>query len=810
MRRFFILAACCGLFALLAVAEAEEVPIDFAHDIVPIVRVHCGKCHTGDARQGGFSMNTRSSALAGGDSTTPGFVAGQASQSEIIRRIMSSDPQERMPSEGPALPVESIALLRRWIDTQAPWTEGFAFKGTGYESPLTIRTIELPPAKNGRTHPIDRVVDAYWETNSIARPRPSDDRTFMRRVTLDLVGLLPPPQRVKAFVEDTNPAKRAVLVREILAQNLDYAEHWMTFWNDLLRNDYSGTGFITGGRRQITTWLHRSLLENMPYDGFVRHLVSPIDESRGFIDGIVWRGEVNASQIVPIQFAQNISQTFLGINLKCASCHDSFIDRWTLQQTYDLAAIYSNSPLELHRCDKATGSKATPRWLFEEIGRVDPDASPHVRLEQLANLMTSPDNGWLSRTIVNRLWHRLMGRGFVHPVDSMRNRPWNEDLLELLSQHLIEHAWDLKSVLEFIVTSETYAACTPPVFDQAQNADFIFMGPLPKRMTSEQFTDAVWMLTGTAPLKPDAEVVRIKRDKALPALRPTEALWIWSNALAASDPGEKLAFHKQFTLPAAVSHAAVVSTCDNEHTLFLNGKRICAGSEWSVPVGELVTTELVHGTNDVTVVAANGVAGGPAALKVEFHGRLVDGSEFNVHTDDSWEWTTAIPNANGRFPKDHEPGDWKKASVITNQNVWAGASRAFDARLAGITVDGPMPMVRAVLMKGTSLMAALGRPNRDQVVTSRPVDLTTLEAIQLANEPSLADEFARGSRQILDQHGPQADALLRWMFEASLSRSPTSEETASALEMLGEKPTAESIADCLWAIVMLPEFQLIR
>lgn len=121
-----------------------------------------------------------------------------------------------------------------------------------------------------------------------------------------------------------------------------------------------------------------------------------------------------------------------------------------------------------------------------------------------------------------------------------------------------------------------------------------------------------------------------------------------------------------------------------------------------------------------------------------------------------------------------------------------------------------MPMVRAVLMKGTSLMAALGRPNRDQVVTSRPVDLTTLEAIQLANEPSLADEFARGSRQILDQHGPQADALLRWMFEASLSRSPTSEETASALEMLGEKPTAESIADCLWAIVMLPEFQLIR
>ena len=98
------------------------------------------------------------------------------------------------------------------------------------------------------------------------------------------------------------------------------------FWNDLLRNDYTGTGFITGGRRQITGWLHQSLVENKPFDQFVRELIAPTDESRGFIDGIVWRGTVNASQTVPIQFAQNVGQTFLGINLKCASCHDSFVE----------------------------------------------------------------------------------------------------------------------------------------------------------------------------------------------------------------------------------------------------------------------------------------------------------------------------------------------------------------------------------------------------------------------------------------------------------------------------------------------------
>ena len=118
-----------------------------------------------------------------------------------------------------------------------------------------------------------------------------------------------------------DPAKRTKLVTSLLEDSAKYADHWISYWNDLLRNDYTGTGFITGGRKQITGWLHRALVENMPYDRFVRELVSPSAASRGFIDGITWRGEVNSSQTVPIQFAQNVGQTFLGINLKCASCH---------------------------------------------------------------------------------------------------------------------------------------------------------------------------------------------------------------------------------------------------------------------------------------------------------------------------------------------------------------------------------------------------------------------------------------------------------------------------------------------------------
>ncbi len=623
------------LVVAAAVAARTAQGVDFAHEVVPILRKHCGECHTGDARQGGFSLNTREDLLAGGDSGTPGLVPGESATSELVARITSDDPDDRMPSEGEPLPPEAIAMLTAWIDEQAPWEPGFAFKGTAWEPPLALREVALPPAVDGRTNPIDRVVDAALAEHGVPLPPRCDDRTFVRRASLDLVGLLPAPDRVEAFVADTDPEKRTRLVRDLLADDIAYADHWLTFWNDLLRNDYTGTGFITGGRRQITTWLHRSLAANVPFDRFVRELVSPGDESRGFVDGIIWRGTVNASQTVPIQFAQNVGQTFLGINLKCASCHDSFVDRWTLRQTYDLAAIVSEQPLELARCDKATGVMATPAWIFPDLGQIDASMPPPARLAELAALITKPGNGWLSRTLANRLWHRLMGRGIVHPVDSLRTPPWSEDLLDLLAGELVSHGWDVRHLLEVIATSEAYGAVTPAFEGPPTGSEFVFRGPLPRRMTAEQLTDAVWMLAGTAPAKPDAEVA---------------------------------------------------------------------------------------------------VATAPAAA----------------------------------------------------------------------------PMVRASLVKATPLMAALGRPNREQVVTSRPADLTTLEAILLANEQSLADEIAKGGNRILAEHGPDPDRVASWIFTAALSRPPTADEAAVARDLLGAAPTAESVADCLWSVVMLPEFQFVR
>jgi hypothetical protein len=328
-------------------------------------------------------------------------------------------------------------------------------------------------------------------------------------------------------------------------------------------------------------------------------------------------------------------------------------------------------------------------------------------------------------------------------------------------------------------------------------------------MTAEQFTDAVWQLANTAPATPDAEVVRFELPRGS---KPQEgaAVWIWSNEMATSPPNEKLAFRRRFTLTDAPVNAAVVFAADNVATIFVNGKRVGINKEWSRPVMEFVASELKRGENEIVLAAANGDAGGVAAAKVELRATLPDGSTTTIATDDSWEWTASAPDSNGTFAQDAAPADWAPAVVAKTQTTWAGSTKEFARKLLVATASGPIPMVRAVLVKGTPLMAALGRPNRDQVITTRPNDLTTLEAIQLANEQSLADEFTKGATSILAKHGPGPASIARWLFAAALSRAPTAAEMAAASEMLGETPTAESGADCLWAVVMLPEFQLIR
>lgn len=807
---------CCPLFSVLFAATAfgqtAAQTTDFAHQVVPILQKHCVGCHGGREAKGSFSMNTRE-LLVESDHVT----VGHPLESHLIELVLSTDKEMQMPpSDKARLTAVEVAVLKSWIADGVAWDDGFSFAPEAYEPPLKPRRPDLPAAIDGRENPIDRILDSDMESHHVVRPKRIDDAAFLRRASLDLNGLLPAPERLAAFVADPDADKRDRMIRQLLDDRIAYADHWLTFFNDLLRNDYSGTGFITGGRRQVTTWLYDALLVNKPFDQFARELIAPpTDASQGYIDGIRWRGEVSAGQTVEIQFAQSVSQSFLGINMKCASCHDSFIDRWKLDEAYGLAAIYASSPVEIHRCDKPIGRQAEAKWLFPELGAIDPAASKEDRLRQLAALLTHPDNGRFTRTMVNRLWYRLMGRGIVHPLDAMQTKPWNVDLLDALAIHLQDNKYDLKSVLYLIATSEAYQSeCI--VRDNAADSasgEFIYRGPIARRMTAEQFLDGVWQITGSAPAAFDAPVARAIVDRQMADAVQLTGTWIWGDSAAAGsvpEAGESISIRKQFKLDDDVISGGGVITCDNSFALYVNGRKMESGDEWTKPQAVLLKPVLRKGRNEIVVVAANG-GDGPNAAGLFFEARLklANGETLTIASDASWDWNSATPKGKeGRLGAIQ--GDWKSAVVVPAIAPWTSVINTTGRTLLLQSINDDLRMTRTSLLKSDFLMRSLGRPMREQIVSMRPSEVTTLEAVDLTNGSTLASYLAQGATRLADHWHEDKSGLVQHLMQFALSRAPTSDEKALLESSLSDVPATQEIEDVLWAIFMMPEFMLIR
>jgi hypothetical protein len=805
------LAILTLIFSIVAIPDgtlaADEV--DFSHAIAPLLMERCVDCHGGTNREGAYSINDRRSAISGGESG-PAIVVGDHMASELYRRVSSDDPDLRMPPDGDRLTDDQLRTLANWIDSGVDWEAGLTFGADAYQPALLPRLPDLPPAVGDRNHPIDRIIDHAVRSSGRALPEGISDDVFLRRVYLDLIGLLPTPDQLAAFRDDSDSDKRQKLIRELLDRQVEYAEHWLTFWNDLLRNDYAGTGFITGGRRQITQWLYDALVDNMPYDQFVRELIAPPDaSSEGFAAGIRWRGEVSAGQTVEIQFAQNVGQVFLGINLKCASCHDSFVDQWKLEDAYGLAAVYAQQPLELHRCDKPLGKHATAAWLFDDLGQIDPTASQPERLRRLAELMTHRDNGRFTRTIVNRLWQRMMGRGIVHPTDAMQTEPWNQDLLDYLAEYLARNEYDLKRVLEFIATSQAYQSRVESIASSDLDADYQYDGPRAKRMTAEQFIDTVWQLTDAAPRSFDADVIRAPRTDRSPEAPSLRGRWLWSGAdYQSAAPKASVTFRRVFELEQGVDQIAAVIACDNQYSMYVNGAKVATGDDWSRPDLVLITN-VKPGENELLVVGGNGGSEpNPAAMYFEARWSTADSQVHTLASDADWQWTSRVPDEAGSFGAD--PVTWQPAYVIGEDQIWASTVESQLANLLRRGLSAERLMVRAALLKSDFLMRSLGRPNRDQVVSVRPAELTTLEAINLSIGETLADYLNRGAKKLVADDSIDASELVTSIFHRALSRDPTPEELQLLSRAVGETASESTVEDVLWAVIMLPEFQFVR
>ena len=245
--------------------ESVSAPrIDFDKQIKPILEANCLECHSADKRKGGLSLAAYTDVLDGGRS---GAVVrpGHAANSLLLARV-KGEGVDQMPLDGLPLSDVEIAMLGQWVEQGARLTPSSPPAPAPWEAPLALTAPAVPAAVWPRwDKPADRLVAAYLSKARVPEPRLIPDALFARRAYLDIWGLLPSREQLQAFVADPAPDKRDRLVTALLADNMKYAEHWISFWNDLLRND-DGLSYFSdaegGGRQSITPYLLSALTNN--------------------------------------------------------------------------------------------------------------------------------------------------------------------------------------------------------------------------------------------------------------------------------------------------------------------------------------------------------------------------------------------------------------------------------------------------------------------------------------------------------------------------------------------------------------------
>ncbi|MEX0928993.1 MAG: DUF1549 domain-containing protein [Balneolales bacterium] len=759
----------------------------------------CYRCHDSDEADGDLALDSQEGVMAGGEGG-PVVMAGRPDDSELLRRLLlPGGHDDVMPQKGRSLHAEEVELIRLWIELGAHWPDEET--GTFREAELALDKPEVPEAGPELEQPIDRFVHVYFEEQGLSWPEPVNDANFMRRVHMDLIGLLPEPEEVRAFASDPAPDKRERMIDSLLSRDHDYAQHWLSFWNDLLRNDYSGTGYIDGGRKQITDWLYDALQYNKPYNAMVRELINPDEGSEGFIKGIQWRGDFNASQSTEMQAAQNISQSMLGLNMKCASCHNSFTSNLTLDQAYSFAAVFSDTLLAVERCDVPTGDHAEPGFIYKELGDIDATLPKLERLVKLAEIVAQEKNGRLYRTIANRFWARLMGQGLVEPVDEMDVEPWNQDLLDWLAADLIDQEYDLKYLLSSILNSRTYQLPSVAAGEDQANGEDVFRGPLRKRLTAEQFADALGQVAA-----PVYQSVAFDPYDS----RNAEAEWIWYNARqdgrnSLPEPGLYY-FRHAFDIPAgrAIKEAQLLISVDQAFELFLNGTSVGRGQDWRDVARIDVTSQLNRGGNILAVEGENGgTTPNPAGMLLNLRVTFVDGGVEEVRSGRDWKVRNQKPG----------PG-WE--GIGFDDSGWE-AVRSYGNRAWGRLIDFThdqagerLRFARASLVNNDPFLTALGRPAREIVHTGRDPEVTLLQALTLTNGEFFNGVLQRGAGLWIDRYGEDPEELVRQIYLSAFGRVPTDREKEVAGGMLAGDPGREAVQDLLWAVVMQPEFQYIH
>jgi hypothetical protein len=360
--------------------------------------------------------------------------------------------------------------------------------------PLGAPVATLPPVSNF----VDDLVFAKLKTIGIPPSEIADDGTFIRRVTLDIVGRLPTAPEMKDFMASKDAKKRTTLVDRLL-DSPDYAEFFANKWSSLLRNQRTQPVYARG-TYLFWQWIRDSIADNKPYDRFVREVVA----AAGDIDhspAVAWYRQVKEQK----QQMEDVAQLFLGTRMQCAQCHHHPFEKWSQQDYYGFAAFFANVARKpgaftgeemiynkrgtAQTVNIRTKQPVMPTSLGGSALKLKPEQDPR---HSLAEWMSAKDNPFFAHTLVNRYWKHFFNRGLVEPEDDMRetNPPVNPELLSALAADFMKSGYDMKKLIRTITTSTTYQLSAVPNAHNAKDRQN-FSRYYPKRLNAEVLYDAV-------------------------------------------------------------------------------------------------------------------------------------------------------------------------------------------------------------------------------------------------------------------------------------------------------------------------------
>lgn len=358
----------------------------------------------------------------------------------------------------------------------------------------------------GRRNFIDELVLKQLRRLNLNPSPTCKDEVFVRRVFLDTIGTLPTSLEVREFLADGSPTKRDELIESLLVRP-EFTDYWSLHWSDLLM--INGNLLRPDAVKSYYTWVHDQVEANTPWDDFARQVITSKGSS-------MENGATNffALHQSPEDMAENVSQAFLGLSIGCAKCHNHPLEKWTNDQYYSFANLFSRVRAKGWGGDARNGdgkrtlvAVSSGELIQPRTGKPQPptplDAEPLAfdserdRREYLADWLVSPENSLFARSITNRVWSNFMGAGLVEQIDDMRasNPASNEELLQALADYLVDKDYNLQSLMREILKSATYQRRSVPLKDNSGDRRY-YSRYYPKRLMAEVMLDAISQVTG--------------------------------------------------------------------------------------------------------------------------------------------------------------------------------------------------------------------------------------------------------------------------------------------------------------------------